>query len=154
MGSESQFLLHSMALGAFLLFVYDILRIMRRVIPHGGFWISVEDLTFWIYCGGEVFLMMYRESNGTLRWFAILGAMAGMFLYNRLFSVFLVKYVSLCLGWLLKGLGKVVKWFFRPLKRTGRKMKRGAGSLIRRQKRFLKNKLTFFLKALKINCKP
>ena len=83
MVSENEFLLHSLIMGVFLLFVYDILRIIRRVIPHDGFWVSVEDLVFWLYCGGEVFLLMYRESNGTLRWFAVIGAMTGMFLYRN-----------------------------------------------------------------------
>lgn len=151
--NENQFLLHSLIMGAFILFVYDILRIIRRVIPHGGFWVAVEDLAFWVYCGAEVFLLMYHESNGTLRWFAVIGAMAGMFLYKSMFSRLFVKYVSLGLGKLLKGIGRVLKWLFRPVRLAGRKVRRGTRRLMGRQKRFLKNRLTYFLKALKINMK-
>ena len=86
MAGENQFLLHSLMMGAFILFVYDILRVIRRVIPHGWFWVAVEDLVFWFYCGAEVFLLMYHESNGTLRWFAVTGALVGMFLYKKLFG--------------------------------------------------------------------
>lgn len=153
MVSENEFLLHSLIMGVFLLFVYDILRIIRRVIPHDGFWVSVEDLVFWIYCGGEVFLLMYRESNGTLRWFAVIGAMTGMFLYRKLFSPVFVKYMSRLLGKLLEGMGRMVKWMCRPVGRAGRKLGKGTRRLLGRQRRFLKSRLTFFLKALKINLK-
>ena len=151
MVSENEFLLHSLIMGVFLLFVYDILRIIRRVIPHDGFWVSVEDLVFWLYCGGEVFLLMYRESNGTLRWFAVIGAMTGMFLYRKLFSPVFVKYMSRLLGKLLEGMGRIVKWMCRPVGRAGRKVGKGTRRLLGRQRRFLKSRLTFFLKALKIN---
>ena len=67
MVDENVFLLHSLLMGIFITFVYDLLRIFRRVAPHGQFLVSLEDLAFWVYCGGEVFLLMYRESNGTLR---------------------------------------------------------------------------------------
>ncbi len=153
MVSENEFLLHSLIMGVFLLFVYDILRIIRRVIPHDGFWVSVEDLVFWIYCGGEVFLLMYRESNGTLRWFAVIGAMTGMFLYRKLFSPVFVKYMSRLLGKLLEGMGRIVKWMCRPVGRAGRKLGKGTRRLLGRQRRFLKSRLTFFLKALKISLK-
>ena len=153
MVSENEFLLHSLIMGVFLLFVYDILRIIRRVIPHGGFWVAVEDLIFWVYCGAEVFLLMYHESNGTLRWFAVTGAMAGMFLYNKLISRLFVKYVSWGLGKLLKGIGRILRWLRRPVGLAGRKAGRGTRRLLGRQKRFLKSRLTHFLKVLKINMK-
>ncbi len=153
MVSEGEFLLHSLMMGVFITFVYDILRIIRRVIPHGGFWVSVEDMVFWLYCGAEVFLLMYHESNGTLRWFAVIGAMTGMICYIKLVSPLFVKVTSLALGWILGIVGKFIRWTFRPAGAAGRKMKRGVGKLVRRQKRFLKNRLTFFLKALKMNFK-
>ena len=102
MGSENTFLLHALLLGIFITFVYDLLRIFRRVIPHGAFFVSLEDIVFWVYCGAEVFLMMYHEGDGSLRWFAVLGAAVGMFLYKKLISRWFVKYVSLGLGKALK----------------------------------------------------
>lgn len=151
MVSENEFLLHSLMMGVFIPFVYDILRIIRRVIPHGSFWVSAEDMGFWIYCAAEVFLLMYHESNGTLRWFAVIGAMTGIFLYKKLFSPFFVKYGSGVLSWVLGILGKGIRWLCRPVRFAGRKAKRGVRLLAGRQKRFLKNKLTFFLKVIKMN---
>lgn len=92
--NENVFLLHAVLLGVEITFLYDILRILRRVFVHSGIMVSLEDIAFWIYCAGEVFLLMFRESNGNLRWFAVLGALTGMYLYHRTFSPLLVKYVS------------------------------------------------------------
>lgn len=160
MANENEFLLHALLMGIFITFVYDILRILRRVIPHNSFFISLEDLGFWIYCGAEVFLLMYHESNGTLRWFAVIGALGGMILYKKLFSPFLVKYLSLALNKALAIFGKILRWVFKPLvilcRKTGRGAYRAGNGLRRiagRIRRRIKNKLTYFLKMLKMSLK-
>lgn len=143
-------------MGIFITFVYDILRIFRRVVPHKSFFVSLEDLCFWIYCGAQVFLLMYHESNGSLRWFAVLGALMGMLLYKRLISSLFVKYISLVLCKLLEMIGKVLGWISKPLRILGRKtgqagngMRHAAGRIRRR----IKNRLTYFLKMLKMSLK-
>ena len=149
--SENEFLLHALCMGAFITFLYDCLRILRRVLPHGGFLVSLEDLVFWIYCAEQVFLLMYRESNGTLRWFAVLGA---------LFSPLFVKYISVLLSRVLSLAGKVLKWMLRPFSYAGRKtgsaLGKAGGRFRRRMKkirRAIKMRLTFFLKLFKMNLK-
>lgn len=157
MTSENEFLLHALLMGTFITFVYDILRIFRRVFRHRDFLVSLEDLCFWIYCGGEVFLLMYHESDGTLRWFAVLGALLGMLAYRKLISPWLVNYVSFALRKVMEMIGKVLAWILKPLiflgKKTGKsagKFKCSVGCLFRRIGRRLKNRLTYFLKMLKI----
>lgn len=157
MASENEFLLHALLMGIFITFVYDILRILRRVIPHNGIMVSLEDMGFWVYCAEKVFLMMYHESDGNLRWFAIIGALAGMLLYKKAVSPWFVKYVSLGLE---KALGALVKMgcvLCRPFRIAGEKTDAAAGAAGRRLKRLMrggwrriKKKLTFFLKVLKM----
>ena len=122
---EELFLLHSFLLGVWITFLYDILRILRRVFSHSTGMISLEDLAFWIYCAGRVFLLMFHESNGNLRWFAVLGALVGMYLYHKSLSPFLIKYVALGLNTLLQPVRKTfymtVKWIKKQLT-TLRKM--------------------------------
>ena len=156
MASENEFLLYALLMGIFITFVYDILRILRRVIPHGGFMVSLEDLGFWVYCAEKVFLMMYHESNGNLRWFAVLGALVGMFLYKKLVSPWFVKYVSLGLEKALGILIKAVGFLCRPFRMAGARAGAAAGvagnrlgRLLRGGMRRTKKKLTFFLKVLK-----
>ncbi len=160
MGSENVFSLHALLLGIFITFVYDLLRIFRRVIPHASFFVSLEDIAFWIYCGAEVFLLMYHEGNGSLRWFAVMGAMVGMFLYKKLISRLFVKYVSLALGKILEVLGKILKFLGRPLGVACRKAKKTASKagskvhrLLHRIRCAIKNRLTNFLKLVKIGLK-
>lgn len=161
MATENEFMLHALYLGIYITFIYDILRVIRRVIPHKGFLVSVEDLFFWIYCAIKVFLLMYRESNGTLRWFAVLGALLGMFLYRKSVSPFLVKYTSLALGRILGFVRRILGILIRPFVTLGRRLRdrlaraarRRAVRLERkreRRRRFVKKKLTYLRKMLKI----
>lgn len=130
------------------------------MIPHSSFFVSLEDLIFWIYCGSEVFLMMYHESDGTLRWFAVIGALAGMVSYKKLISPLFVKYVSLILNKLLNIIGKVIRWLCRPfgflLGVAGHTVYRAGGRvgrLFRRMRRAVKNRFRFFIKVMKMNLK-
>lgn len=152
--------MHSLLMGIFITFVYDCLRVFRRVAPHARLLVSAEDLAFWVYCGAEVFLLMYRESNGTLRWFAVLGALAGMLMYKKTISPLFVKHTSLLLGKLLGLLGRILKWICRPLGSAGRKtggaIHKAGGRVGRRMKkmrRAVRLRLTYFLKVFKMNLK-
>lgn len=160
--NENEFLLHAFLMGIYVTFVYDILRILRRVFPHGGFFISLEDICFWIYCAVKVFLLMYHESNGTLRWFAVFGAIVGMLLYIKLASPFFVKYVSILLRKLVCILEKVVRFVLRPLLYLLRRIREKAVRAARRRavklqknrelrRGIIKKKLTFLKKVLKMD---
>lgn len=154
MVNENMFLFYALVMGIFITFVYDILRIIRRVVPHNGFWISLEDIGFWIYCAAEVFLLMYHESNGTLRWFAILGAMVGMLAYIKLISPWLVKYASFVLQKIIALMSKIITLLIKPLCMAGGKTIKTTKVAVHkgsRVGRFLKKKLTIFLKVLKMN---
>lgn len=156
MDNENVFLLYALLMGIFITFVYDILRIFRRVIPHGNRMISLEDMIFWMYCATRVFLLMYHESNGTLRWFAVLGALVGMLLYKKLVSFIFVKYVSLALRKLLKLMENISLFLLRPVYRLAQKLWRAAKKAKLRAMRrrsqagwLLKKKLTFLWKMIK-----
>ena len=160
MENENVFLLHALLMGIFITFIYDLLRIFRLVVPHNGFFVSTEDLLFWVYCGGEVFLLMYHESDGTLRWFAVLGALAGMFLYMRLVSPLFVKYITSAIKRLISLFRKILHFLFKPVRfifrKTGNaawKTGRGVFRVLGRLKRRIKNRLTYFMKLLKMTIK-
>ncbi len=151
MAEESLFMLYALLMGIFITFVYDLLRVLRRVIPHNIFWISAEDLAFWGFSAVEVFLLMYHVSNGTLRWFAVLGALMGMLVYSKTVSRFFVKYVSLFISKILKVTGKGLKFLFRPVTAAAGAARRRAGKAAHGNKRmitFMKNRLTAVKKVL------
>ena len=80
---EGVFMLHSFLLGVIITFIYDLFRIFRRIIPHGWFLLSLEDLVFWVLATAGIFYMLYYENNGMFRWFSVIGAGTGMFLYKN-----------------------------------------------------------------------
>ena len=67
MSEENVFLLHAFASGVLITFIYDILRIWRRVAPHKGLLVSLEDLAFWLFCAFYIIQLMHQESNGQER---------------------------------------------------------------------------------------
>ena len=150
---EVTFFLHSVVMGIIITFVYDWLLILRRLIRHGIFWISAEDFLFWFACGISVFYMLYRENNGVLRWFAVLGAMIGMAFYKVVISKKFVHIMSTCIYKIMCFLFRIIqivlkpiKWLFSKLLKFARFGKRKCNNL----HNFLKKRLTVCIKMLKI----
>lgn len=113
---ELVFLLISLALGEGLVMIYDLLRILRRLIPHGVIWISIEDVFYWVICALLVFGMIFQTNDGLVRGFSIGGICVGMLFYNHFVSSFLVEHIS-------KVLGKILGIFKKGLKIAGKKVK-------------------------------
>jgi spore cortex biosynthesis protein YabQ len=135
MSDENIFLFYAIYMGVYITFIYDIIRVFRRVFAHGEWLVSLEDTGFWIYCAGKVFVVMYRLSDGMLRWFAVLGALAGMCLYKKFISGFFVKYTSMALSAVKRKTQKIIIFIARPAVKRYRKIKK---------------KLTISLKMLKM----
>lgn len=80
--------------GMLITLIYDLIRIIRRVIPHSFFWISLEDLFYWIAVAIGIFLLLYYTNDGNLRWVAVLVVFGGMLLYKKIFGNKLVIFMS------------------------------------------------------------
>ena len=107
-------------LGAELMFFYDILRILRIVIPHSIAVISIEDVLYWIIAGILMFMLLYKEDAGNIRWFAIAFTTVGMLVYNFGISRFIVPFIGKCIRWpILKVMG-AVKVVTSKVKATGK----------------------------------
>ena len=112
---EIQFLLHSFLLGIIITFVYDNIRVVRRVIPHKAIFVSVEDLFFWIFVAIYIFLLQHRENNGIFRWFSVIGAFSGMLLYRMLISRIYIKYMTILLRKVFKIMYLFFSYLFSPI---------------------------------------
>ena len=82
-----------LALGAFLAFVYDIIRILRLLIPHKDKVVDVEDLVFWIFTAWMVFRTLVVYNRGTLRAYAFLGMFLGVIIYAFTLSKLIIYIV-------------------------------------------------------------
>ncbi len=150
---ESRFWLNFVLLGAGITLVYDCLRIIRRVFPHGIIWISLEDLLYWIFVSFSIFYLLYYENNGAFRWFAIFGAALGMVLYKKSLSEWLVARLSGLLLWIRHLTGRAWRFLTKPFCRAGSAAARRTADTARRVKRalrFLKKRLTAWLKMAKM----
>ncbi|MCM1118848.1 MAG: spore cortex biosynthesis protein YabQ [bacterium] len=153
MSEENIFLLYAIASGIFITFIYDILRILRRAVPHGGFLISLEDLVFWVYCAIHIFQLMHRESNGSLRWFAVMGALAGMLLYKKTVSSLLVRYASMILGYVINLLLRLLGFCLRPVAKAGHAARGAVRRLRKRAWSSCKNRLKKTKRSLRMRLK-
>ena len=66
---------------------YDVIRIFRRLIPHGTAAVAVEDILYWLICGVSIFRMLYLENSGVIRVFAIAAVVLGMLLYLQVAKI-------------------------------------------------------------------
>lgn len=88
---EAQLAVLSVGTGIWLMIVYDFLRMLRILIPHNMFWTGIEDFGYWIYCGFTTFALLYRQNDGSLRAYVIVGTFLGMAGYQYLISSRLIK---------------------------------------------------------------
>ena len=112
--AELYFLLHSFVLGILTMILYDILRIFRKVVKHSVAALAIEDLVYWLVCGICIFLMLYQENNGSIRWFAVAGVACGMLLYNGTISSYVTDIISKILKFILGIFGKIFKIIWKP----------------------------------------
>jgi spore cortex biosynthesis protein YabQ len=119
-----------------MILVYDVLRVFRRLIKHGIFWVAVEDMIYLMSCALLVFAMLYQKNDGLIRWFAIAGIAIGMLLYNHFISSWAVRGIV----WILK---KIINLLTYPLRLAKKGVQKPLG--------FCKNKiLRLFRKARKL----
>lgn len=147
---ELYFSLHSIALGVLITFSYDWIRIARRVVKHNLLFISIEDFLFWVICSIRIFLMLYQENNGILRWFAVIGALIGMFFYKLLIGRFFVTYTTWIVKKILHVIGKLILFMIKPFKKARKYIGSKSKCITRRIARVIKKKLTMFIKMVKI----
>lgn len=139
----------SVALGAALTFFYDGLLILRNVFKHHVFWLSVEDLCFWMITAVVVFLSLQKENHGELRWFIVAGIGVGMLLYKNSISGFYVKYVSCGAQYIVVYIKKMAYFVFRPVTNAKNRAKSGfltVNNGIKKVTIMLKKRLTVCIK--------
>jgi len=139
---ELFFFLKAILTGCFILFIYDLIRIFRRVVKHGGISIALEDLIYWILMAAIIFVMMYKENDGAIRGFAIVGIFLGMLVYGSSLSKFVVKYSASIINTFFKIIKKILHVIFNPihfvLKKTSAKKQKIKKNLTKRLKKSLK----------------
>ena len=106
---ELMFFLISILWGAIILLAYDCLRILRRLIKHKPLLMGIEDLIFCVLTSIFIFSMIYRENDGVIRGFSIMGMALGMVAYHYLISDLFVRLITKLIQCLLKPIVFILK---------------------------------------------
>ena len=121
---EADYLLSCFVMGIILILAYDLLRIIRIVLPHHNMLIGLEDAFYWLLVAGAVFLMLYRGNDGIIRWYAVAASAAGMILVNSTVSRLLVPVLGKVLRVPIEFVGKVLKRIQKKVTINVRKVKK------------------------------
>ena len=154
---EINLLLYSLILGCIITFLYDNLRVLRRIIVHNVFFVSLEDFSFWIIVTYAVFSLQYYANKGIFRWFCIMGAFIGMSIYKLTIGRIYVNIMSKILKFLIKWAFFIIRFLLSPifwLEEKAMGVGRKSGIKCRRIVKIMKNRLTQRAKLIKITlCK-
>jgi spore cortex biosynthesis protein YabQ len=100
--------LGSVGFGFSSVFIYDMLRIKRRIIKTGKIIVGIEDLLFWTMAAVIAFILFISFSNEEFRFYMSVGALAGMALYSTLLS----KYVIIAVLYIVNSIACCFKYLF------------------------------------------
>lgn len=78
----------SVVTGVILRLAYRSISIFRQLIEHNLFAIGMEDIIFWFGAALYVFVQIYHTSDGSIRWYFILGLVFGTFFCEGLIRRF------------------------------------------------------------------
>ncbi len=128
--------------GACIAFLYDIIRISRRIVPVNLSGVGIQDILFFAVSAAVLFFAAYTKNHGIIRWQGFLGCGLGVSAYavlvrNRFVNLgtFLVKWLVKTLLWLLKAVLLPLRLVFRALKKPIDIIAWYTGARLRRVKR-------------------
>lgn len=93
-GKELSIFLQALLAGNLIYLVYTVIRVVRRLVKHNLFFISLEDLVFWIATGIYLFVKIYQTSNGSIRWYFVIGVLLGGILSHLIILQIRKKYLA------------------------------------------------------------
>ena len=75
-GAEAGIFLYAALAGVEAAAAYHVLVCFRKLVPHSGWAVSLEDFIYWLAASIYIFRKMYDTTYGSIRWFLCLGCCA------------------------------------------------------------------------------
>lgn len=94
------FVLRTLCNGMLLMAGYDGMRLLRWLLPHGRTGVWVGDILYWCLAALPTFWVFFLYNEGTIRWYGLLGLLAGAVIYETGISKPLRKLLSHPAGWI------------------------------------------------------
>lgn len=63
--------------GNLVYLMYSVIRVLRRIVKHNLFFVSLEDVIFWLGTAIFLFVKLYQTCNGSIRWYFVIGVLIG-----------------------------------------------------------------------------
>lgn len=97
--------------GAVTGMIFDVFRAIRRCFKVSDTVVAVHDMLFWLIACVVVYMAIYLSNSAELRWFELVGLMAGVCLYMLNLSRRCIKLFCI----LLKGLFGFLNFMLKPV---------------------------------------
>lgn len=140
---EAIFFLCSALAGALAMFVYDILRISRRIVKVGASVVTAEDILFFAVAALMLFYVAYLKNSGEIRWQGFIGGALGAGIYFAVIRNRVVDAGTALVRWFMKMIVAVVRICLFPMRIVFKALKKPiavvawyTGIGLRRAKRF------------------
>ncbi|MBQ2921711.1 MAG: spore cortex biosynthesis protein YabQ [Tyzzerella sp.] len=93
-GKELSVFLQAVLAGNIIYLAYSVIRVVRRLWKHNLFFVSLEDLIFWIGTGIYLFVRIYQTSDGIIRWYFVIGVLLGGIVTHFIIFQISKKYIA------------------------------------------------------------
>ncbi|MBR5155245.1 MAG: spore cortex biosynthesis protein YabQ [Clostridia bacterium] len=110
------FFLAALLAGAAIAFLYDLIRISRRIVSVGTSAVGVQDIVFFVAAAMILFYAAYTKNSGEIRWQGFIGSILGAGLYAFLVRNRFVNLGTTFLKWLIKSALAVFKLIAFPVR--------------------------------------
>ena len=111
--------LRAVLFGFIFCFLYDFLRAIRKFGLNSNIKVFIEDLTFFAVVSPITFCFLISTTNGELRFFIIMGIIAGFLVFRAVLSRLVLLVSEAIIGLLLKAF----RFFSELVNKISRKFK-------------------------------
>ena len=93
-GDEMNIFLQALLSGNLVYLVYSLLRVFRRIVKHNLFWVSLEDLLFWLGTALFLFVRICQVADGIIRWYFVFGVLFGTLITHKTMQKIVKKHIA------------------------------------------------------------
>ena len=113
---EAGFFVASVAAGIVIAFLYDLIRISRKVAGLCDAVVNIQDIIFFAAAACILFYVAYLKNSGEIRWQGVIGCGAGIGAYIIVVKNRLLNVSTVVIKWLVGIIEKVIKIVLFPIK--------------------------------------
>ncbi len=122
--SEMIFFVTCLGAGVVIAFLYDLLRISRRIVSVSDSVVCGEDILFFVLSAIILFYAAFKKNSGEIRLQGFLGGMLGAFAYIALVRNRFVNLGETIIKWLIKTALLLFKTVMLPVRLVFRALKK------------------------------